>query len=190
MVKKKNGSDKICVDYRAFNRVTVKDCNPLPLIHDHLDRLGRGRYFTTLDMASGFHQIPIAEDSISKTAFVIPDGHYEYLRMPFGGFALGVFQRAINIALGNLRCMIALVYLNDILIPSCTLEEGVENLGQVLTALPAAGSSLNLSKSKFIQETVEYMGSEVSAEGTRPSKEKVGALSVYGVSELIQKIYT
>jgi hypothetical protein len=84
LVKKKDGSDRLCVDFRALNRITVKYRFPLPLIEDQLDRLGNGTYFTALDMASGFYQIPIAADSVAKTGFVTPDGHYEYLGMPFG----------------------------------------------------------------------------------------------------------
>lgn len=115
LVKKKNGKDRMCIDYRALNKITVKDRYPLPLIEDQLDRLGNGKLFTTLDMASGFYQIPVAADSINKTAFITPDGHYEFLRIPFGlANAPAVYQRAINKALGNLKDSTALVYINDI----------------------------------------------------------------------------
>ncbi|XP_076660006.1 uncharacterized protein LOC143363281 [Halictus rubicundus] len=177
LVKKKNGKDRMCVDYRALNRSTIKDRYPLPLIDDQLDRLGRGKYFTTLDMASGFHQIPIADDSIEKTAFVTPDGHYEYLRMPFGLCnAPAVFQRAINKALGNLRNTVALVYLDDILIPSQTIEEGFVNLEKVLDALSTAGFTLNIEKCSFFKKSIEYLGREISADGIRPGKSKLKAL--------------
>ncbi|XP_028169740.1 uncharacterized protein LOC114359509 [Ostrinia furnacalis] len=84
LVKKKDGTDRMCVDFRALNRITIKDRYPLPLIEDHIDRLGCSKFFTSLDMASGFHQIPIDEDSIHKTGFVTPESHYEYVKMPFG----------------------------------------------------------------------------------------------------------
>ncbi|XP_076284028.1 uncharacterized protein LOC143210757 [Lasioglossum baleicum] len=84
LVNKKDGSDRLCVDYRELNSNTVPDRYPLPLISDQIQRLSGAQYFTTLDMASGFHQIPIHEDSIEKTAFVTPDGQYEYLSMPLG----------------------------------------------------------------------------------------------------------
>nr|XP_012145059.1 PREDICTED: LOW QUALITY PROTEIN: uncharacterized protein LOC105663013 [Megachile rotundata] len=177
LIKKKDGSNRLCVDFRELNKITIRDRYPLPLIDDQLDRLGKGKYFTTLDMLSGFHQIPIAPDSICKTAFVTPDGHYEYLRMPFGlTNAPAVFQRTINTALGNLRNNIALVYVDDILIPSQTIEGGLDTLDQVLNALTKAGFSLNIKKIKFFQTTVEYLGREVSAAGIRPSKEKIKAL--------------
>jgi hypothetical protein len=101
--------------------------------------LSRGKYFTSLDMASEFHQIPIRQDSIHKTGFVTPDGHFKYLRMPFGlANAPAVFQRAINSALGNLKHTIALVYMDDILIPFETAEQGLVYLEQVLQALKSA----------------------------------------------------
>jgi hypothetical protein len=178
LVKKKDGSDRLCVDFRALNRITVKDRFLLPLIEDQLDRLGNGTYFTALDMASGLYQIPIAADSVAKTGFVTPDGHYEYLRMPFGlANAPAVFQRAMNNALGPLKDRVALVYLDDVLIPSTTIERGIEKLELVLTALAKAGFSLNINKCKFFQTTIDYLGRSVSAEGIRPSTGKVTALA-------------
>ena len=175
LVKKKNGDDRLVIDFRAVNKITKKDRYPLPLIDDQLDRLGNAKYFTVLDMTSGFYQIPIAPCSIEKTAFVTPDGHYEFLRMPFGlANAPAVFQRAINVALGKLRNNIALVYLDDILIPSQTVEEGLERLERVLKALDVAGFSLNLEKCSFFMTTIEYLGREVSAQGISPGKVKLG----------------
>ncbi|XP_043262479.1 LOW QUALITY PROTEIN: uncharacterized protein LOC122403183 [Colletes gigas] len=189
LVKKKNGEERMCVDFRALNKITVKDRFPLPLIEDQLDRLGTGKYFTTLDMASGFYQVPIAENSITKTAFVTPDGHYEFLRMPFGlTNAPAVFQRAVNKALGNLRYKFALVYLDDILIPSETVQEGLERLERVLHALDVAGFSLNLKKCKFFQTTIEYLGREVSAEGIRPGAAKINSLLEAPVPENVRQV--
>lgn len=167
----------MCVDYRELNAHTVKDKFPLPLIDDQLDRLGKGRIFTSLDMSAGFHQIPIDKDSIEKTAFVTPDGHFEYMRMPFGlANAPAVFQRSINKALGHLKDKVALVYLDDILIPSQTIEDALESLRLVFRALQLAGFSLNLKKCHFLQNKVEYLGREVSAEGIRPGSRKTEAL--------------
>jgi hypothetical protein len=113
----------MCVDFRELNAYTIKDKYPMPRIDDRLDRLGRGVFFTSLDLASGFHQIPIHSNSIHKTGFVTPDGHFEFLRMPFGlANAPAVFQRAINDALGELKYTVAVVYMDDILIPSTTIE--------------------------------------------------------------------
>jgi len=84
LVKKKSGSDRLCVDYRELNSNTVADKYPLPLIQDQKDRLRGASYFTCLHMASGYYQIPLQTDSIEYTAFVTPDGQYEFLYMPFG----------------------------------------------------------------------------------------------------------
>lgn len=177
LVHKKDGSIRMCCDFRAINKITVKDRYPLPRIEDQLDRLGKNKYFTTLDMASGFHQIPIAECSIEKTAFVTPDGHYEYLRMPFGlSNAPAVFQRAICGALGDLKDKDAMVYLDDILIPSMTIPEGLEKLTRVLDCLTKAGFSLNITKCNFFVKQIEYLGQEISEGGIRPGKSKVEAL--------------
>uniref|UniRef100_V5G0J8 Transposon Ty3-I Gag-Pol polyprotein n=1 Tax=Anoplophora glabripennis TaxID=217634 RepID=V5G0J8_ANOGL len=84
LVKKKDGSDRLCVDFRGLNDNTIDDKFPLPLIADQIARLSNAKYFTCLDMASGFHQIPVHPESIERTAFVTPDGQFEYLTMPFG----------------------------------------------------------------------------------------------------------
>lgn len=177
LVRKKDDTYRMCVDYRELNSHTIKDRYPLPLIEDQLDRLGKGKFFTSLDMASGFHQVPISEDSIEKTALVTPDGHYDYLRMPFRlANAPAVYQRALINALGPLKDSIALVYLDDILIPSQTPEEGIGFLKQVLDALRIAGFSLNINKCKFLQSKILYLGREISAEGIRPDPRKISAL--------------
>jgi hypothetical protein len=168
----------MCVDFRELNAYTIKDKYPMPRIDDRLDRLGRGVFFTSLDLASGFHQIPIHSNSIHKTGFVTPDGHFEFLRMPFGlANAPAVFQRAINDALGELKYTVAVVYMDDILIPSTTIEQGLLYLEKVLEALRVAGFSLNLSKCKFLQAEIEYLGRHISSAGIRPSNDKVVALT-------------
>lgn len=84
MVKKQDDTDRMCVDFRVLNAITVKDRYPLPLFDDHIDRLGKSKFFTSIDMATGFHQMPMSSESIHLTGFVTPDGHYEYLKIRFG----------------------------------------------------------------------------------------------------------
>lgn len=178
MVKKKNGEDRLCVDYRELNANTVRDNYPLPLISEQLDQLADAKYFTCLDMAAGFHQIPISPESIEKTSFITPDGQYEYLTMPFGlTNAPSVYQRAINKALGDLRGKTALVYMDDVLIPSKTISEGLQKLHQVLEVLTKSGFSINMKKCSFLKTSVEYLGYVVSDGKIRPSPSKVEALA-------------
>lgn len=104
LVKKRDGSDRLCVDYRALNFIVEKERYPLPLIQDEIYKLGKDVFFISLDMKNGFHQIPVAADSIQHTAFVTPDGHYEYVRMLFGICnGPSVFQRAISKAVKHLK---------------------------------------------------------------------------------------
>lgn len=178
LVKKKDGSDRMCVDFRALNANTVKDRYPLPLIDDHIDRLGKAKYFTSLDMATGFHQIPMDKDSIHCTGFVTPEGHYEYLKMPYGlANAPVVYQRIIS---DTLRPFIesgkALVYIDDVLIPSETIDEGLQTLDEVLRILTTAGFSINLKKCTFLADEVEYLGRTISHGQVRPSQHKIEAL--------------
>ncbi|CAF4831682.1 unnamed protein product [Pieris macdunnoughi] len=178
LVKKKDGSDRMCVDFRALNRITVKDRYPLPLIDDHIDRLGCSRFFSSLDMASGFHQIPIDESSIHKTGFVTPEAHYEYLKMPYGLCnSPTVYQRIIN---NTLRKFIeagnVLVYIDDVLIVSMSIDDGISLLCDVLKTLTEAGFSVNLRKCCFLTTKIEYLGRVISHGQVRPSLHKIEAL--------------
>lgn len=178
LVQKKSGEKRLCVDYRALNRKTVKDHYPLPRIEDQLDLLAGHEYFITLDLASGYYQIPIAEESISKTAFVTPDGQFEYLRMPFGLVnAPSVFQRTMNKILADAKVKYAIVYMDDILIPAHNFQEGLERLTEVLDLLRKGGLTLKLSKCHFFYQTIDFLGFEVSSQGVRPGNKKIESVA-------------
>lgn len=177
LVKKKNGDDRMCVDFRELNSNTLRDHYPLPLISDQIDQLAKGKYFTTFDMAAGFHQIPIAESSIEKTAFVTPDGLYEYMTMPFGlSNACSVYQRCINRALSSLLGNAAQVYVDDVLSKCEDIGEGLSNIERILLALQEAGFSINADKCSFFKRSIEYLGNIVSDGQVRPSPRKIDAL--------------
>lgn len=179
LVSKKNGETRMCVDYRKLNAKTIKDRFPLPRVDEYLDRVQGCKYFTTLDLASGYHQIPVAAESIDKTAFITPDGHYEYLRMPFGLVnAPAVFQRAINTILGNLRFTTALAYLDDILLPSANFEQGISALTKVLEVFRNAGLTFRLTKCHFFQSSIEYLGHELTLNGIKPGASKTNAINL------------
>lgn len=180
LIKKQNGEFRLCVDYRALNSKTIKDRFPLPRVDDFLEHLKDCKYFTSLDMASGYHQIEMDEDSVSKTAFITPDGQYEYLRVPFGlANAPAVFQRTVNRMLGNLRYGKALAYMDDILLPGKDFNTGLENLRLVFVKLEEGGLTLRLSKCHFFMTRIEYLGHEISSEGIQPGKRNTEAVKKF-----------
>lgn len=149
----------------------------MPLIDDQLDGLAGNKYYTTLDLASGYYQVPIREEDKHKTAFVTPDGHYEFNRMPFGlANAPATFQRLINQILGAARHGEALAYLDDIIIPSKTILEGMARLEHILQLFQEAGLSLKSSKCFFFKRSVNYLGFEISENGICPGTKKIEAV--------------
>lgn len=177
------------MDYRELNDNTVPERFPLPLISDQIARLHGGQYFSVLDLASGFHQIRIAEESIERTAFVTPDGQYEYLAMPFGlKNAPSVFQRSIINALGDLVNSYVIVYMDDVLIVSASVEDALDRLKSVLQILTDKGFSLNFKKCKFLKKKVEYLGFEVSEGQVRPNPRKVEALTLLPPPETVTQL--
>ncbi len=117
LVKKKSGDYRFCVDYRRLNAVTKRDVYPLPRMDDVFDRIAGAKYFSSLDLMSGYWQVPVAEADTCKTAFVTPDGLYEFVRLPFGlNNAPSTFQRLIDRVLARLKWQMCLVYLDDVLV--------------------------------------------------------------------------
>ncbi|KAL1490130.1 hypothetical protein ABEB36_012870 [Hypothenemus hampei] len=180
LIRKKNGDYRIAIDYRKLNKITVKDRYPLPNIEDYVARLKGYKYFCTLDMTQGYYQVPIAPNSTDKTAFVTPDGQYEFLRMPFGLCnAPATFQRLINTVLKDLRHTKVLIYLDDILIPSYTVKEGLEILKSIFRLFQEANLKFNMEKCHFFETEIEYLGYEVSENGIKPSNHKIQAVSTF-----------
>lgn len=189
LVKKKNGEYRLCVDYRALNKKTIKDSYPMPVIDDQLDRLSGKNYFTSLDLKSGYYQIPVAEDSKHLTAFITPDGHYEYTRMPFGLVnAPAVFQHMINKALGKDRYDLAMPYMDDLLSPATTIDDGLDKLRKILESLRKASLTLNVKKCYFFQTSLDYLGYEVSKDGLRPGSKKIDAVASFPVPTNIHHV--
>ena len=133
LVKKKEGTYRFCVDYRKINAVTKMAVFPLPRIEDYLDALAGVQYFTTLDLASGFWQVPVHPDSIEKTAFVSHMGSYEFLVMPFGlKNAPATFQKLMADVLRGLSQEVCMDYIDDILVVGKSADEHLVNLRTVL----------------------------------------------------------
>ena len=132
-VPKKDGRWRMCIDYRALNKQTVKDRFPLPRIDSLMERLGQARVFSKLDLASGYHQIAVKEEHIQKTAFRTQQGYWEFIVMPFGLCnAPASFQRLMNKVFSGTIGDFILVYIDDILVFSRTIEEHWEHLRQAL----------------------------------------------------------
>lgn len=177
LVPKKNGKMRLCVDYRLLNANTISQHHPLPLIKDQIDRLASAYYFTTLDMASGYHAIPVHPDSIEKTAFVTPEGQYEYLTMPFGlKNGASVYQASLQAALGPLINECCTAFIDDVMIYAKTVDESLTNLDKVLEALSKAGFTVNIAKCSFVVTKVLFLGFEISAGEIRPNKQKIECL--------------
>lgn len=146
----------------------------MPIIEDEISRLSGQACFITLDLASGYYQVPISEQSKHLTSFVTPDGQYEFNRMPFGlANAPAVFQRMINSILGAARFSKATVYIDDILIFGKDAVQCLQRLEEVLQMIEEANLTLNLYKCEFLQSKVDYLGYEISASGVRPSEKKI-----------------
>ena len=180
MVKKKDGSWRLCVDYRKVNAATRQDAYPLPRIDSTLDSLAGSKYFTTLDLASGYWQVEVEETAKEKTAFSTPGGHFEFNVMPFGlTNAPATFQRLMECVLAGLAADQCLVYLDDIIIFSESFAEHLHRLHQVLSRLQEAGLKLRPSKCHFVKREVRYLGHIVSEDGVRPDPSKTNAVSSY-----------
>ena len=177
IVKKKDGSPRFCVDYRKVNTVTRKDAYPLPRVDDTLDTLAGSKWFSTLDLLSGYWQVEVRPEDREKTAFCTPDGLFEFNVMPFGLCnAPATFQRLMDTVLAGLQWTNCLVYLDDVIVLGRTFKEHLSNLKEVFDKFREARLKLKASKCALCQEKVEFLGHIVSADGvaTDPKKtEKV-----------------
>ena len=178
LVRKKSGDLRLCVDYRRLNTRVRRDAFPLPRIEESLQALSGASMFSTLDLASAYNQVRVAEQDIHKTAFVTPMGLWEYLRMPFGlSNSPATWQRLMSKVFRDDILEILLVYLDDIIIFSTTLNEHLERLDIVFRRLAAHGLKLKADKCHLFKGKVHYLGHVVSSDGVRPDPGKIAAVA-------------
>ena len=178
MVRKKDGSLRFCVDFRQLNAATVKDAHPLPRIDDLLDALHGAKWFSTLNLKSGYWQVPIAEQDKEKTAFRTSSGQlFEFNQVPFGLCnAPATFSRLMDRVLAGLHWETCLFYLDDIIVFSSTWEEHLARLREVFERLRPAKLKLGPTKCTFAAKEVSYLGHRVTEEGLLPDPALLAAI--------------
>ncbi|GAB4814481.1 hypothetical protein N2152v2_001527 [Parachlorella kessleri] len=176
-VKKKDNSMRMCIDYRALNKVTIKNKAPLPRMDELFDQTHGAQYYSKLDLRSGYYQIRIAKEDVPKTAFRTKDGHYEYLVMPFGlTNAPATFQTLMNTVLREHLDQYVVVYLDDILIYSKSLEEHQRHVSSVLQTLRENHLFVKESKCEWCKREISFLGHVLGPNGVSMEDSKVTAI--------------
>ena len=188
-VQKKDGTLRMCLDYRALNKITVHNKYPLPRIDDLIDKMSGAKCFSSLDLASGYHQIRIAEEDVPKTAFSTPFGHYQFKVLAFGlTNAPATFQYAMNdlfaAQLGRYVC----VYLDDILIFSKNAEDHEKHLEEVLSILEKNKFFAKLSKCDFNRNELLYLGHIIGADGMKVDPAKIATVASWPAPRDLQQL--
>ncbi len=175
LVKKKDNSLRLCIDFRALNKVTLRDPYPLPLITTCLDKMAGSQYFTSMDVVSAFWQVPVAECDVHKTGFCTPFGNFEWVRMPFGLInASSTFQRLMDRVLAGCNCCYP--YIDDIFVYSSSWEGHLEHLREVFLRMRDSGLKLKLPKCVFAAPSVKCLGFVVSKHGVEPDPDKISCI--------------
>ncbi|KRZ81763.1 Retrovirus-related Pol polyprotein from transposon 17.6, partial [Trichinella sp. T8] len=189
LVRKKDGSPRFCVDYRRLNAVTRVDAQPIPRIDDTLDALAGAKWFSTLDLASGYWQVEVAEEDREKTAFSTPLGLFQFRVMPFGLCnAPATFQRLMEKALRGLTWKTCLVYLDDIIVFGKTEEEHLERLEGVLARLQSVGLKIKPEKCQLMRQSVHYLGHIVTQQGIGTDPEKTAAVQKWPTPRCVREV--
>ncbi len=189
IVRKKSGAIRMCIDYRTLNSRTLPDQYTTPLIDDALDCLAGSKWFSVLDLRSGYYQISMADEDKEKTAFICPLGFYEFERMPQGvSGAPATFQRLMERAVGDMHLLEVIVYLDDIIVFGSTLEEHEQRLLKVLDRLEEYGLKISLDKCQLCMSQVKYVGHIVSSNGVATDPEKIAAVAKWKMPTVVKAL--
>ena len=189
MVKKKDGSWRMCVDYRRLNSATKFDSFPLPRLDEALDAFAGATVFSSLDLAMAYHQVPVKPSDVEKTAFVTHLGLFEMLKMPFGLCnAPSTYQRLMSIVLQGLIGRICLAYLDDVIVFSKLVKDHVSDLREVFERIRSACLKLKPSKCALFRDEVLYLGHTINALGVSPDPAKLRVLASWPVPETVRDV--
>lgn len=190
VVPKKDGTKRICVDYRPINRKIIKDRYPLPLIEDQIDALQGARVYSTLDLANGFFHVPVSPESTKYTAFITSSGQYEFLKAPFGlCLCPPVFQRFINTIFSQLIDDGTVIpYMDDIVIPAKNEEEALDKLKRVLQLASEYGLNIKWKKCSLLQKRIEFLGQEIENGTIRSSPTKTNVVKNYKEPTTVKEV--
>ncbi|MES9881596.1 MAG: reverse transcriptase domain-containing protein [Sedimenticola sp.] len=174
LVKKKDGTTRFCVDYRRLNHLTCKDSYPLPKIDESLDSLRGSRWFSTLDLASGYWQVEMDSKDAEKTGFSTTCGLYQFTVMPFGLCnAPATFERMMEVILSGLHWETCLLYIDDIIVFADSFGQHLERLSEILSRIESAGLKLSPKKCRLFKHEVEFLGHVVSENGIATDPRKI-----------------
>ena len=189
LVKKKNGKIRFCIDYRKLNEVTIKDRHPLPLISDTINIMNNSKYFSVMDLLSGYWNVIIKPEDRHKTAFITPDGLYQWIVMPFGlTNSPGTFQRFMQKTMADILYKFVVVYLDDFLIFSSTFEDHLNHLRQFFERIRQFNLRLGIEKCRFLCSEVKYLGHLINGDGIKPDPDKIKAVEDFKTPKSVKDI--
>lgn len=192
LVRKKDGTIRVCVDYRKLNSKIVKDEFPLPIIEDYIDKLAEAKVFSVLDLKNGFFHLNVSHESIKYTAFVTHHGQFEFLKAPFGlSICPNYFMRFVTIIFRELISKgIVLIFVDDILIPAKDEHQAVERLREVLKVASEYGLQINWKKAHLICRSITYLGHTIENGQVRPASEKIDAVMRFPEPNCVKQLHS
>jgi hypothetical protein len=189
IVRKRDGSMRVCVDFRKLNDLTIKDSYPIPKIDDIIARLGRARVFSKLDLAAGYHQVRVREEDKYKTAFITEFGLFEYNVMPFGlTNAPATFQRLMERVLAPLMDECVAVFMDDVMIYSINMEQHYNDVSRALNLIRTAKLKLKWKKCEWCKLEIEYLGHVITNGQILPAASKVSVLFKYERPKTVRQL--